>query len=85
MGNFTLMGGLCLASDPIDPTVAPGFAPPLGRKVKNVGECGRYCDEFPTCTNFTFHTETTYCNLFTRGSGATQNYSCLSGGSNGHS
>lgn len=85
MGNFTLMSGLCLAGTPIDPTIAPGFAPPLGRKVTNVGACGRYCDEFPSCTNFTFHTDTTYCNLFTNGDGATQNYTCLSGGSNGHS
>lgn len=75
--------------DPIDPLVAPGFTPgtpqhPTGRKVDSVAECGRYCDEFPTCTNFTYHTVASVCNLFTSGASPSLNSTCISGGSNGH-
>ena len=89
LGNFTLVGGVCLASSPIDPTVAPGFTPgppghPAGRKADSVADCGRWCDEFPTCTNFTYHTVAGVCNLFTKGDSVTTNASCISGGSNGH-
>lgn len=89
LGNFTLLGGICLNGDPVDPLVAPGFAPgtpqhPAGRKVDSVADCGRYCDEFPSCTNFTYHTVERVCNLFTSGSSPTRNTSCISGGSNGH-
>lgn len=89
LGNFTMVGGVCLHGDPVDPLVAPGFTPgtpdhPAGRKVDSVADCGRYCDEFPSCTNFTYHTVASVCNLFTSGASPTLNSTCISGGSNGH-
>ena len=84
LGNCSLAGGICLAGDPIDPLIAPGFAPPAGRSVSSVGDCCYLCDQYPTCTNFTYRSDTGKCNLFTSGKGVTLNESCISGGSAGH-
>ena len=52
--------------------------------MSSVGDCCYLCDQYPTCTNFTYRSDTGKCNLFTSGKGVTLNESCISGGSAGH-